>query len=282
MTSLSGKTILITGAGQGIGQSLAIGLAEAGANLIVVDIDGEALRETALQINVHGGRVLSRVMDVTDAGAAEALQAQAKLEFGCVDALVNNAAIGPEKISPRYLAEKAKFWEVSDELWLAMLRVNVFGAQLMSRTFVPGMLEKKWGRIVNITTSLDTMYRPGVGGYGPCKAALEAASRIMAIDLEGTGVTANVLVPGGPVNTRMVPAESGLPADKLIQPEQMRAPLIWLCSNDSDGVNGLRMIAQRWDPTLPSERRLAMASAPTAWPQLGSQSVFPKPDNPVA
>jgi NAD(P)-dependent dehydrogenase (short-subunit alcohol dehydrogenase family) len=275
MISQKGKTALLTGAGQGIGRSLAVGLAEAGLNLVIVDIDGDALKETATQVERQGGRVLPKVMDVTDAAAASALQAEASLAFGCVDVLVNNAAVGPERISARYLTERPKFWDVSDELWLLMLRVNVFGPQLLARTFVKGMLQKRWGRIINITTSLDTMYRQGVGGYGPCKAALEAATRIMAQDVEGTGVTANVLVPGGPVNTRMIPSENGLPADQLIQPQQMCAPLIWLCSDDSNQSNGIRVIANKWKIELPLERRLAEATAPTAWPQLGAQSAFP-------
>jgi NAD(P)-dependent dehydrogenase (short-subunit alcohol dehydrogenase family) len=275
MVTLKDKTVLVTGSGQGIGRALALAVAEAGANVVIADVDGEALAETTRQIEQLGARVFARVMDITDATSADSLHEDAKAALSRVDVVVNNAAVGPERISPRYLVEKPKFWEISDQLWLTMLRVNVFGAQLISRTFVRDMLENGWGRIINITTSLDTMYRSGVGGYGPCKAALEAASRIMAQDLEGSGVTANVLVPGGPVNTRMVPAENGFPADQLIQPAQMCAPLVWLCSDEADGINGLRIIAKNWDSDLPADRRVRAASAPVAWPQLGAQSAFP-------
>ncbi len=275
MSNVSGRTVLITGAACGIGRSLAIGLCEAGANLVLVDVAKDALREVAAEIERLGGRVHSSVTDISDAAAVEALREEAEDRFGGVDVLVNNAAIGPERNSPRYLIDKPKFWTTADELWLAMLRVNVFGAQLMSRVFVHGMLERKWGRIINITTSLDTMYRPGIGAYGPCKAALEAASRIMAQDLEGTGATANVLVPGGPVNTRMVPTECGLSQAELIQPEQMRDPLLWLCTDEANGINGVRIIAQKWRSDQPIEARLRDATAPVAWPQLGTQSVFP-------
>jgi NAD(P)-dependent dehydrogenase (short-subunit alcohol dehydrogenase family) len=275
MGTLDRKTVVITGAAQGIGRSLAIGVSAAGARLVLADIDGAALRNTAKQIEDHGGTVLSRELDITDSDSVERLQAEAKKQYGGVDVLVNNAAIGAERISPRYLIDKPKFWDVSDHVWLAMLRVNVFGAQLMSRIFVGDMLQKRWGRIVNITTSLDTMYRQGTGGYGPCKAALEAASRVMASDLADSGVTANVLVPGGPVNTRMIPTVSGFEPGKLIQPETMCAPLIWLCSEEANHVNGVRIVAQKWKPDVPLDKRLAEASAPIAWPQLGAQSVFP-------
>jgi NAD(P)-dependent dehydrogenase (short-subunit alcohol dehydrogenase family) len=94
--------------------------------------------------------------------------------------------------------------------------VNVFGPQLMAKTCAPYMFERGWGRIVNVTTSLDTMYLSGAGAYGPTKAALEALTAIIASDLEDTGVTANVLIPGRPVNTRMIPNASGIPREKLI------------------------------------------------------------------
>src|SRR5438132_7038777 len=88
-----------------------------------------------------------------------------------------------------------------------------------------------WGRIVNVTTSLGTMLNAGSPTYGPSKAALEALSAIMAKDLDGTGVTVNVLVPGGVTNTPMISDEAGYDRDKLIQPEVMVPPLLWLVSD---------------------------------------------------
>jgi len=273
---LTGKAVIVTGAAMGIGRCFAQGLARSGAAVVLVDVAQEALAEAARELENSGAQVLSAAVDISQPQEVLALEKLVRQRFGGADVLVNNAAIGPEKNSPHYLVDKPKFWTTADELWLAMLRVNVFGAQLMSRTFVHGMLGRGWGRIINITTSLDTMYRPGIGAYGPCKAALEALTRIMTQDLEGSGVTANVLVPGGPVNTRMVPQESGLAAADLIQPEQMLSPLLWLCSQEANQVTGIRIVAQKWHEDLPSEARLAAASAPVAWPQLGAQSVFPE------
>lgn len=275
MSHLAGKTVLITGAAMGIGRSLATGLHDAGANLVLVDISTDDLEQTRIHLESRGGRVHACLMDISDTESAHALCSVVEAKFGSVDVLVNNAAIGPEKNSPRYLVDKPKFWTTRDDLWLTMLRVNVFGAQLMSRVFVQGMLKRGWGRIVNITTSLDTMYRQGIGAYGPCKAALEASTRIMAQDLAGTGTTANVLVPGGPVNTRMVPLESGLTQGDLIQPDQMQGPLLWLCTDEANGFNGMRIVAQKWSSERPIADRLRDATAPVAWPQLGAQSHFP-------
>lgn len=272
---LTGKRVLVTGAAMGIGRSFAMGLAQAGAAVVLVDIAKEPLAEVAAAIEKDGGHVLAIEADISRPESVAALDESVRRNFLGIDVLVNNAAIGPEKNSPRYLVDKPKFWTTPDDLWLAMLRVNILGAQLMSRRFVVGMLDRGWGRIVNITTSLDTMYRQGIGAYGPCKAALEALTRVMSQDLEGTGVTANVLVPGGPVNTRMVPQESGLSPTDLIQPEQMLAPLLWLCSQDADKANGIRIVAQKWRQDLPIQSRLEAASAPVAWPQLGAQSKFP-------
>jgi len=99
------------------------------------------------------------------------------------------------------------------------------------------------GRIINVTTSLDTMWRSLMQPYGGSKAANEALLTALSMELEGTGVTANVLVPGGAANTRMVPTRAASDRSALIAPEVMVPPLLWLCSNDSDGVSGQRFIA---------------------------------------
>jgi NAD(P)-dependent dehydrogenase (short-subunit alcohol dehydrogenase family) len=120
------------------------------------------------------------------------------------------------------------------------------------------------------------MIRGGFAPYGGSKAANEAHTAIMAQDLAGTGVTANVLVPGGPTNTRMIPEESGLNRAALLQPEIMIPPLLWLASDASHGVTGRRFIAALWDPKLPPAQAAEKAGAPAAWPNLGRQAIYPK------
>ena len=274
---LEGKAVLMTGAGRGMGREMSLALAGAGAKVAMIDIDEDVLMAAARDVEAAGGQgcALPVVCDVTDADRAAATLDEILARFGRLDVLVNDAVVGPERIGDHFFHDPPRFWELGDALWRQMLEVNVYGPQLMARTVVPTMLEAGWGRIVNVTTSLNTMYRPGAGCYGPSKAALEAHTHIMAHDLEGTGVTANVLIPGGPVNTRMIPVASGVDRDELIQPTVMRAPIVWLCSGDSDGVNGMRFIALRWDPSLPREERIEAAGAPVAWIQLGAQSVQP-------
>ena len=274
---LEGKAVLMTGAGRGMGREMSLALAEAGAKVAMIDIDEDVLMAAARDVEKAGGQgcALPIVCDVTAAEAAANALDEMLARFGRIDMLVNDAVVGPERIGDNFFHDPPKFWELDDGLWRQMLDVNIYGPQLMARTVTPAMLEAGKGRIVNVTTSLNTMYRAGAGAYGPTKAALEAHTRIMAHDLDGTGVTANVLIPGGPVNTRMIPVASGVDREALIQPTAMRAPVVWLCSDDSDGVSGMRFIAIRWDPSLPREARIEAAGAPVAWPQLGAQSVQP-------
>ena len=274
---LEGKVVLMTGAGRGMGREMSLALAEAGAKVAMIDIDEDVLTAAARDAEAAGGQgcALPVVCDVTDADRAAATLDEILGRFGRLDMLVNDAVVGPERIGDNFFHDPPKFWQLEDALWRQMLEVNVYGPQLMARTVVPTMLEAGRGRIVNVTTSLNTMYRAGAGAYGPSKAALEAHTHIMAHDLEGTGVTANVLIPGGPVNTRMIPVASGVDRDELIQPTVMREPIVWLCSDDSDGVSGMRFIALRWDASLPRDERIEAAGAPVAWTQLGAQSVQP-------
>ena len=97
----------------------------------------------------------------------------------------------------------------------------------------------------------------------------------MAQELDGTGVTANVLVPGGAADTRLVSRTAAPDRSKLISPDVMVAPLLWLCSNASDGITGQRFIGAKWDTNVPPEQAAKKAGAPMAWQQLGRQSINP-------
>tara|TARA_Y100001970_G_scaffold238852_1_gene300349 strand:+ start:17646 stop:18485 length:840 start_codon:yes stop_codon:yes gene_type:complete len=274
---LEGKTVLMTGAARGMGRAMSIALAAAGAKVAMIDIDEDVLEEAAQRAEDAGGQgsITAITCDVTDPDKVRIAAEKILTSFGSIDVLVNDAVIGPERI-PTFMLKKATFWELDDDLWNDMLRVNIFGPQLMAKTCVSCMIEKGWGRIVNVTTSLDTMYLAGAGAYGPTKAALEAHTLIMSQDLEGTGVSANVLVPGGMVNTRMIPTDSGIPRAKLIQPEAMEKPITWLASNASDGINGMRFIGALWDDSLPIRKRIKQAGAPCAWTQLPSKAIYPE------
>jgi len=268
---LIGKVVLLTGAGRGLGRAMALALSEQGAHLALVDLDGEELQEVAHEVQAIGGgaSVIPLGADVCDPESAATAVHYAAENFGRIDVVFNNAALGPQAVSEDPFGAPPKFWELNPYIFIRMMDINAAGPQLIAAAAVPHMMKNGWGRIVNITTALDAMHAPGMGAYGPSKAALEAQTAIMAKDLEGTGVTANVLIPGGPANTRMIPDATGIPRDALIQPEDMQAPAVWLASDESDGHSGERFIAALWD------QGLEKASAPCAWPQLGQQAILP-------
>ena len=164
---------------------------------------------------------------------------------------------------------------MTPEQWKLFVAVHNNAPMALSRAVVHDMMRQKWGRIVNITTSLGTMIRDGSPAYGPSKAALEAFSAIMAKDLAGTGVTVNVLVPGGVTNTPMVPLEAGYDRAEMIQPAVMAPPLNWLVSDAATAVTGRRFLAVHWDPSLLPEEAAAKAGAPVAWTEIATMPIEP-------
>ena len=274
---LEGRNALITGAGRGLGKAMAAGLAAKGARVALLDIERDVLASALVEVEAAGGQgcAMAVTADVTDSGRAQAAIDEVVGGFGELHIVINDAAMGPQFFTNDFVGDPPRFWDIDPELWLRVLTVNAYGPQLVTSVAMPHLLKAGWGRVINITTSLDTMYLRGCGAYGPSKAALEANTRIMAHDLANTGVTANVLIPGGPANTRMIPEATGLARDELVQPEAMRAPVCWLCSADADRINGMRFIAALWDESLAPDERVARAGAPVAWPQVESMSQRP-------
>jgi 3-oxoacyl-[acyl-carrier protein] reductase len=161
------------------------------------------------------------------------------------------------------LSEPTRFWEADPETWRMIIETNVNGPFFMSRAVTPGMIARGWGRIINISMNHETMRRRGFSPYGPSKAALESETIIWAQDLAGTGVTVNALLPGGASLTGMIPDE--VPSElrhKLISPEIIVPPLLWLVSDAADQVSGKRFNASRWDTHLNPDEAAVKASEP--------------------
>ena len=275
---LAGKVAIVTGAGSpiGMGRAMTVALVGAGARVAMMDINGEWLEQTANDIRETGGDdcVITVVADISDPGDAEKAVGRTVAELGGIHILVNNAGTNP-RVLGLGPASRTNFWETSPEAWSKVVAINFSGQFFMSRAVVTHMLAQQWGRIIGVTTSLDTMYRQMGSPYGPAKAGHEALIATMAGELEGTGVTANVLVPGGPTNTNLIGRDTEYDRADMIQPEAMQAPVVWLASDQSNAINGRRFIAYYWDESLPLEQRLEKAGAPAAWPQLGRQMVSP-------
>jgi NAD(P)-dependent dehydrogenase (short-subunit alcohol dehydrogenase family) len=169
--------------------------------------------------------------------------------LGGIDMLVNNAGIGMRTVNPRFMTQPQGFWEVPVDGFRRVIETNLTGYFLMARAVTPRMLAAGSGRIVNVSVNHSTMHRAGFVPYGPSRAGSEALSRIMAADLRDTGVTVNLLLPGGATVTGMLPADAVLEHQRFLEPAVMGPPIVWLASDEAAGVHDERIVAiefERW------------------------------------
>ncbi len=245
---LEGKVAVVTGGGRGIGRAIAIALAHEGARVVVT-----AARESA-EIEDVASRIGGRayLSDVASREDSARLVERVVGELGNIDILVNNAARGMKYVNAAFMTEPRPFWEADPDAWQSVIATNLGGVFEITRIVVPFMLRRSYGRIINVSINLDTMKRKGFSPYGPSKAALESMSAIWAQELEGSGVTLNVLLPGGATLTGMIP--EGFPETRksaLLDPAIMGPPAVFLASDEAAGVNGQRIIATEWSKEHP-------------------------------
>lgn len=275
---LTDRVAIVTGGGRGLGRAMALGLAQAGARVLVTDIDQDVVERTTEDIRNCCGRddvASGMAIDLTAENAPASLVAHARAELGGLHIIVNNAGIGPEMVRRDFMTNPPKLWEIPPQAWQRTFAINTDAPFHMVRAAVPGFLAQGWGRIVNVTTSLDTMIRAGYAPYGGSKAANEAHAAILAEELRGSGTTVNVLVPGGAANTRLIPEDAPVRREDLIQPEVMVPPLLWLASDRAADITGRRFLAMLWDAKCSPEEAAAKAGSPIAWPQLGRAARTP-------
>ncbi len=256
------RVAIVTGGGRGLGRAMVLGLAGAGYDVVVT-----AARELAEVEDVareaataDAGRVISVLADVTSDNDCARVVEVAMDSFGRLDILVNNAGRGMKYVNESFLSQPTRFWEADPAAWKLVIDTNVNGPFLMARHAVPAMLAGGWGRIVNISMNAETMRRHGFSPYGPSKAALESETIIWAQDLADTGVTVNALLPGGATLTGMIP--EGVPENvraKLLAPDVIVPPLLWLVSDASEGVTGKRVVATKWTGVEQANAAMEMA-----------------------
>jgi NAD(P)-dependent dehydrogenase (short-subunit alcohol dehydrogenase family) len=241
-SELKGVRVLVTGGSSGLGRAMAQALAEAGARVAVSSRDEQRAHAAAAEF---GFGALGVALDVRDAGSVSAAVDAVYETFGGLDVLVNNAGIGMRTVNPRFMIDPQPFWEVSDAGFRDVLTTKATGTFLVSRAVVPRMLNDGKGRVITISMSETTMTRRGFVPYGPSGAAVEALARVMAADLAGTPVAANILLPGGATATGMVPDNIGEEVrGRLLDPSVMGPPIVWLASPDAAGVHDQRIVAR--------------------------------------
>jgi NAD(P)-dependent dehydrogenase (short-subunit alcohol dehydrogenase family) len=260
------QTAIVTGAASGMGRAMALGLSEAGFDVVAVDRNAAALGTLPAPVKPVAA-------DLSQPDSFDKIVAETLSAFGRIDVLINNAGIGQAGIRTDQRRNPIRFWEVTPAQWNQFLTVNATAPIMMSRAVLPHMLKVNRGRIITVTTSLGTMVREGYLLYGCSKAAAESSMAVLAADLKGTAVTANVLVPGGVTDTPLV-GDAG-DRSKMLRPEIMLPPLLWLVSDAAASVSGRRFIAADWDTKLLPAQAAEAAGAPVAWLSIARMPIEP-------
>ena len=245
---LQNKVALVTGASQGIGRTIAVGYAREGASLIITSRSLARLELLRDEIEATGARCLPVSCDVRSEDEVQALVNVAIREFGRIDILVNNAALGMLVVREDYLLQTVRFWEVRYDAWKSIVETNLNGLFLVSKYVAKEMIQRRKGKILNLNTRRSTMSKKGFAPYGPSKAAVEAFTKIMAQELEEYGIQVNDLAPGGPTRTGMLPERipSSLGWAPLV-PEVILPAAIFLVSDESGSLSGQYILANEWN-----------------------------------
>jgi len=268
------KVALVTGGLRGLGRAMTLGLAASGYRVAAV---GHILNDIADIEDMADSLKLRELIlplaaDLRAPNGCDEVIGKTLARFGSVDILVNNAGLTFTYIDPPRFRRGTpqNFWQVSDEIVENVIATNFLAADRMARRVAPAMLEAGWGRIINVTTKLDTMNRCGTHPYGASKAALEMATEVWAKDAEGSGLTVNIVNPGAGANTPGMAVEMrDMSADgrapKLVEPDEMVPPLLYVVSREADKVNGYRFDANAWNANLPPAEAAKTASRPAGF-----------------
>jgi len=237
MAALKGRVALVTGGSRGIGQAIAVSLADAGAAVAVNYLERAALADKVAEAIHHkGGRAIAVGADVSQAAAVKAMVSDVEQRLGPIDILVNNAGITRDNLSMR----------MGNEEWDQVIAVNLTAAFRLSRALMRGMMKKRWGRIVSITSVVGVTGNPGQSNYAAAKAGLVGMTKSIAAEVASRNITVNCVAPGFVV-TPMTDALTEdqkkavlqrITAGRFGSPDDIAAAVVYLASNEAGYVTG--------------------------------------------
>lgn len=245
--TLEGRVALVTGGGRGIGRACAFDLALRGAAVVVAARTRAEIDAVALELEAAGARATSIALDVTDPDSVEEAVEEARVALGPVDVLVNNAGVAPS----------APFEKTDPTTWSNTLSVNLTGTFLCTRAVMPGMIQRGFGRIVNIASIAGKVGFPYITAYCASKHGVIGFTRALALEVAAKGVTVNAVCPGY-VETRLTEEAidriarktgrsedearaalaSASPQGRLFTPEEVARLVGFLAEPTSGGING--------------------------------------------
>ena len=233
MFDLTGKVALVTGASGGIGGGIAKALHAQGATVVLSGTRGEALEALKAEL---GARAHVAVCNLADTASVEALPKTAEAAAGPIDILVNNAGVTRDNL----------FIRMKDEEWDQVIAVDLTAAFRLSRAVLRGMMKKRWGRIVSITSVVGATGNPGQCNYAAAKAGLVGMTKSIAAEVASRNITVNCVAPGFVVTpmTDVLTEDikkallGRIPAGRLGSPEDIAAAVVYLASNEASYITG--------------------------------------------
>lgn len=270
-TSLEDRVVLITGGSRGFGWFIAEALLKAGAKVALTGIrQPEQLDEVyAKAEKIAGpGRCITIQADVSNWQDCQRTVEETRTAYDSIDVLINNAGRGSREYKVTMDGNSTRFWDVPVEAWRSVIDTNLTGTFQMTKAVVPHMIERGAGKIFSISTSLPTMIGTGLSPYGASKAGLETAHIVWARELAEHNVDVNILLPGGAsdtdfISSEMVPGDVGTRAGKILPGDIIVPPAVWMCTDETNGLTGRRVIAKFWDDNASPAEAFGKCLQPT-------------------